>query len=144
MKNVTAFLTVSVLVAGILFLAPIAAWAGSFGISGPPVSPRGLAGPPRAHMHHPLSTAATVTQQTAVIIITNPDARPLDHLPFLHPFVQTFDVPRSVVVIETDVSVSAANGNAPPIAGQWVWQPGQWVWSGYGWAWWPGRWVWMK
>lgn len=143
MKTGKAVLAGSVIVGAIIVLAPAAAWAGSFRFGGHPVRLGGVAGPSNAGAQQPAGKTKTVTQQT-VVIITNPDARPIDHLPFLHPFVRTFDVSRPVIVIETDVSVSASNGNASPTAGHWAWQPGRWVWSGSGWAWWPGRWVWTE
>lgn len=143
MKNAISCLFASVIVAATLVLGSEGAWAGSFRIGGPPVKLGGFAGPPNAGAQRPAAQVQTVTQKT-VVIITNPDVRPVDHLPFLHPFPQTLDVPRTAVVIESSVSVTGSNGNAGPAVGQWVLQPGQWVWSQHGWAWWPGRWVWVK
>lgn len=143
MKTASASLAISVLVAAMVALPPVAAWAGSFRIGGAPLRLGVSAGSAGVVRLAPVGTGTTVTQRTA-IVITNPDARPMDHLPFLHPFVRTFDVPRSAVVIETSVNVSTSNGKATQSTGQWVWQPGQWVWSDNGWAWWPGQWLWAQ
>ncbi|MBI4610224.1 MAG: YXWGXW repeat-containing protein [Candidatus Rokubacteria bacterium] len=142
MKKASAFLTGSVMVAAMLVLVPAGAWAGSFRFGASPLRLGGLAGPPNAGVQRPAGTTKTVTQ--TVVIITNPQARPVDHLPFLHPFPQTVEVPPSMVVIQSSVTVTGSNGHATPSAWQWVWQPGRWVWGEHGWAWWPGQWVWVK
>lgn len=142
MKPVTVFPMISMVVVAMVVFTPATGRAGSFRIGGQPLKLGGFAGPPGVLTAVPVGNGQTVTKTT--VIITNPDARPMDHLPFLHPFARPVDVPRAAVVIETTTSVSASNGGGTQATGQWVWQTGQWVWRQQGWAWWPGQWVWTK